>query len=144
MDKETPKMSKIGLKETEQNKKKYNRVASYEKKCVVCGKTFIAHSEKGEFCSRACQYQSRKKRKIEEKRAEEEKIAIGLIQKQKEEQHQAEIQKAFIQQRQAEEQTEKFISWCRAHPLLVAGALVVGGLYINDEYKKMKRKSKKI
>ena len=124
--------------EADNDKKKYVRVASYEKKCVECGKTFIARSEKGEYCSRACQYQARKKRNIEKQKEKEQKIAIGMLQQKREQ----EMQMQMIQNQKAEEQTEKFIQWCREHPLLVTGALFLGGLYLNEEIKKTQKRRK--
>lgn len=45
----------------------HNEHVTYEKKCIICGKTFTAKSEKAKVCSQKCQYQARKMRlKIQE------------------------------------------------------------------------------
>lgn len=136
MEEENQKNSEIPLKS---GRKKYVRVARYEKKCPICGKMFTTQSEKGEFCSRACQYQSRKRRR----KAQEEAEKLQEIQQKKAEQAQEQAQIMQLQAEQAQETTDNFVAWCQEHPLIVAGALILGGIYLQNEAKSRKKQRKK-
>jgi ribulose kinase len=126
-------------KEEEKKVTKKPRKATYTKKCVVCGTEFVAHTSKKVYCSRTCMYQHKKKIEEQQKQIEQ------LQKEQKKKEEFAQIGKIQREQQMqiANQQTDAFVNWCKAHPVIVAGFIGLGAYYLNQEIKKERKKRKK-